>query len=109
MPTQKKVRMLPATAALPAVATLPATATLPDVAIDPATATLPAVATEPATATLPAVAIDPATAKLPAVESFLGFDLKGPEASSLTRLATRCKPGMPRNRASQDLCLSEDK
>ena len=52
--THSTISTLPATPALPAVATEPATATLPAVATEPATATLPAVATEPATATLPA-------------------------------------------------------
>jgi hypothetical protein len=62
MAIDNQVRMLPATATLPAVATEPAIMMLPAVATEPATATLPAVATEPATATLPAVATEPATA-----------------------------------------------
>ena len=62
--THSTISTLPATPALPAVATEPATATLPAVATEPATATLPAVATEPATATLPAPATEPATPTL---------------------------------------------
>ncbi|HEV7792231.1 MAG TPA: hypothetical protein VGP05_24735 [Pseudonocardia sp.] len=60
--TQSKVRTLPATPALPAVATLPATPALPAVATLPATPALPAVATPPATPALPVVATEPITA-----------------------------------------------
>jgi hypothetical protein len=67
IPTPRKVKMLPTTATLPALARLPATATLPAVATLPATATEPAVATLPATATLLRVATLPATAVLLAV------------------------------------------
>jgi len=67
MAIDNQVRMLPATATLPAVATEPAIMMLPAVATEPATATLPAVATEPATATLPAVATEPAIA----IESYV--------------------------------------
>lgn len=61
--------MLPAMAALPAVAIDPATAALATVAADPATAALATVAAEPATAALATVATDPTTAVFAPVDS----------------------------------------
>ncbi|WP_165691522.1 hypothetical protein [Mycobacterium numidiamassiliense] len=59
--------ILPATAALPAVAIDPATAVLATVATEPTTPALATVAADPVTAVLATVAIDAATAVLAVV------------------------------------------